>query len=192
MNNIFLSFSGFLLAILFLRESSCSQSTESGSDVIPLKKGNVWIYRDSIIENGKLTSVSLDTLRIESTATFEGVTTYLFNDGKELMVKGDTIFQLVTQRGGYKFPTKLFFASEEEATFNYAFGGDVMIQRTVSSIPCTANDFKVSKCYRISDGCRGETILGAGVGILREIITDCKSTHDYYSSRTLIATRFQK
>lgn len=158
---------------------------------MPLKQGNEWIYLDSVIEDGKLTAVSFDTLRIESTATFEGTPTYLFSDGKELMVKGDTLFQLVTQRGGYKFPTKMFFASEEATTFNYAFGGDVMIQRTVSAIPCSKNSFEVSKCYRVSDGCRGESIIGAGVGILRETSSDCRSPHEHSSSRPLMETNFR-
>lgn len=191
--NNFFSLSAVLIATLLLRDPSCQEKSSNGNSLLPLKVGNEWIYRDSVVEEGKLVSVVVDTLLIEKTSSFENSTTYLFSDGKEIMQRGDTLFQIVSQRGGYKFPTMLFYPSETESSFNYAFGGDVVIQRTVNRLSaCKKNDFNISRCYKVSDSCSGEILFGYGVGIYREKTTDCSSPSKNYTVKTLIAINFQK
>jgi hypothetical protein len=191
--NNFFSLSVVLISTLLLRDPSCQEKSSGKSSLLPLSVGNTWIYRDSVVEDGKLVSVSNDTLRIEKKSSFENSDTYLFSDGKEIMQRGDTLFQIVSQRGGYKFPTMIFYPSETASSFNYAFGGDVVMQRTVSRLPaCRKNDFNISRCYKVSDSCGGEISFGVGVGVYREKATDCSSPSKNYTIKTLIAVNFQK
>lgn len=187
MNHLFFSAAGIFVAVMFLKEPACRHHSGVGHS-FPLAAGNEWIYRDSVVENGLLISVSFDTLRIEQVSAFEGTTSYVFNDGKEMTLSGDTLFQLVTQRGGHKYATPFFIPSETETSYNYAFGGDVMIQRSVKQLTnCPAVEWQVTKCYLVSDGCRGGMIVGAGVGIIREVMTECRSPKENYTSKTLVA-----
>ncbi|MFI5135822.1 MAG: hypothetical protein ACHQD9_08220, partial [Chitinophagales bacterium] len=156
MIKMFFSLCGIFSSILFLKESSCQTKSSLHNGMLPLAIGNEWIYIDSVTEEGKLISVSNDTLRIEKISSFENATTYLFNDGREMMVRGDTLFQLVLQRGGSKFPTVVFYPSETESSFNYAFGGDVVVQRTVNRMSdCPKSAWSNSKCYKVTDSCHG-------------------------------------
>jgi len=181
------------MIILLTADSTCKKDSPAGSALLPLKLGNEWIYRDSTVEDGNLISTTNDTLRIEKTSSFENSPTYIFSDGKEILQRGDTLFQIVSQRGGYKFATKLFYLSETESSFNYAYGGDVMMQRTVSRLPgCPKNEWGASRCYYVKDGCQGEMTFAVGVGILREKTTQCFSPAKNYSIKTLISVHFSK
>ena len=193
------SFSGILMVILQMNQSSC-QKTKAGSQLlVPLAVGNEWIYLDSVFENGKLISVTNDTDRILNSSTFEGKTTYIFSDGREMLLKGDSLFQIVSQRSGVKFPTPVFLPTETETKFNYAYGGDVVRQQTVALMKdCPIrkdsfgkNSWNSSKCFRITDYCNSETIFGFGVGVLREKKIDCAFSEKNYSIRTLIAVKFK-
>src|ERR1041385_2416609 len=90
-----------LILIVLTTDSKCQKKSAAESILLPLAVGNEWIYRDSTVEDGKLTSVINDTLRIEKISSFENTPTYIFSDGKEIMQRGDTLFQIVLQRGGY-------------------------------------------------------------------------------------------
>jgi len=191
MNKILFSFTGLLIAVINVQHSAC-QKTNSPS-LLPLAIGNEWIYRDSVYENGKLISVTNDTDRITSTSTFEGKITYIFSDGREMLLKDDSLFQLVQQRSRVKFPTPVFLSTETEIKFNYAYGGDVVKQQTVTMMKdCLKNSWNVSKCFRITDNCNSEAIFGYGVGVLREKKVDCTSSGKNYSVRTLITVKFTK
>ena len=191
MSNKFYSFAGFILALFLIKESSCQKTSSATNSLIPLSVGNEWIYRDTVVEDGNIVSVSMDTLRIEKTSSLDNNTTFVLSDGKEIMQRGDTLFQIVSQRGGYKFPTPLFYPSETESSFNYAFGGDVVMRRTVNrNINCPKNEWTITKCYTVKDDCKGETIFMYGLGIYREKITQCASPAKDYTSRTLIKTNF--
>src|SRR6476660_9723525 len=116
------SFSGILMLVLQMNQSSCQKTKADPPSLLPLAVGNEWIYRDSVFENGKLISVTNDTDRILQTSTFERTTTYIFSDGREMLLKGDSLFQLVQQRSRVKFLTPVFLPTETERKFNYAFG----------------------------------------------------------------------
>ena len=185
-------FAGVLLLVLQMNQSSCQKTKAASQSLLPLAMGNEWIYRDSVFENGKLISVMNDTDRIAQASTFEGRTTYIFSDGREMMLKGDSLFQLVRQRSGLKFPTPVFLPTETETKFNYAFGGDVVKQQTVTVIKeCPKNSWSISKCFRITDTCNSEVIFGYGVGVLREKKMDCSSSGKNYSVRTLLRVNFK-
>lgn len=187
------SFSGILLVILQMNQSSCQKTKTGSQPLFPLATGNQWIYRDSVFENGKLILVMNDTDRILKTSIFEGKTTYIFSDGREMLLKGDSLFQLVSQRSGVKFPTPVFLPTETQTKFNYAFGGDVMKQQTVTLMKiCPANSWSVAKCFRITDTCNGEVIFGYGVGVLREKKVDCSSSGKNYSVRILEGVNFNR
>ncbi|HYV90250.1 MAG TPA: hypothetical protein VE978_00635 [Chitinophagales bacterium] len=200
MNGKFFSFTGMLMMVLQMNQSSCQKTKSNSPSLLPLAAGNEWIYRDSVFENGKLISVMDDTDRIASTSTFKGETTYIYSDGREMLLRGDSLFQLVSQRSGVKFPTPVFIPTETETKFNYAFGGDVMKQQTVTMMkdcPIPKDSFgksswSISKCYRITDVCNSETIFGYGVGIVREKKIECFSPEKNYSARTLIKVKFNR
>jgi len=192
MIKLLLSLSGIFISVLFLKEPACQSNSSKESGVLPLAVGNEWIYLDSVTEDGKLVSVSPDTLRIERTSSLENKTTYIFNDGKEMMVRGDTLFQLAMQRGGAKFPTTVFYPSESESSYNYMFGGDVAVQRTVSRMSgCPKNAWNGSKCYRVTDSCHGEIIFIYGIGIYREKLTQCASPAKNFTVKTLVSVKFK-
>lgn len=180
-----------LTSVLLMKEPSCRSSQGEQRGLFPMAFGNEWIYIDSVIENGKLIFVTYDTLRIERVSEFEGKASYIFSDGKEFMQNGDTLFQLVTQRGGFKFLTPYFIATETETAFNYAFGGDVIIQRTVTRESQCPGQWKTGNCYRISDGCRGSMVFLEGTGIINERHTECNSPGSNYTSRTLAQILFK-
>lgn len=185
MNSPLLSFVVLIISMLQIQQSSCQQDSKINKPLLPLAVGNEWIYSDSVFTDGSFASVKNDTDRIVSRSTFEGNPTFTFSDGRELMLKGDSLFQLVRQRTGLKFPTPVFFPVETETTFNYAFGGDVMKQQTVSKMKaCPENSWDASNCYLVTDGCNGERIFGKGTGVIWEKKTDCSSKD--YSVRTLI------
>jgi hypothetical protein len=114
--------------------STTVTTANSSKGFFPLAAGNYWIYRDSTFSNGKLASVSSDTDRIVSESNWNGKKTFILNDQKELLVSGDTLYQLTMQRTGAKFPTPVIIASEKEISYNYLFGGDVVMQKTVSKL----------------------------------------------------------
>lgn len=133
----------------------------------------------------------MDTLVIVGTSNFEGKTTYIFSDGKELLLKGDSLFQVVQQRSAVKFLTPLFLPTETQTTFHYAFGGDVVKQQTVTRMSnCPKTPWKSLKCFRVEDVCHSQFILAYGVGIIREKITDCSTAGKIYTTRTLVAVKF--
>jgi hypothetical protein len=191
MTNTLFSCMALLTSVLLMKEPSCRSPRGEQSGLFPMAFGNEWIYLDSVIENGKLVSVRYDTLRIERTSEFESKASYIFSDGKEFMQNGDTLFQLVTQRGGFKFATPYFIATETETSFNYAFGGDVVIQRTVTRERQCSTQWASGNCYRISDGCRGGLVFLAGTGIISERHTACNSPGSNYTSRTLVHVLFK-
>lgn len=187
------SFAGILMVILQMNQSSCQKTKAGSPSLLPLAVGNEWIYRDSVFEDRKLISVMNDTLRILETAAFEGKTTYIFSDGREMLLKGDSLFQLVRQRNQVKFPTPVFLPTETQVKFNYAFGGDVVKQQTLTALKdCPGNSWNVSKCYRITDHCGSETIFGYGIGVLREKNIDCSSSGKNYSMRILLGMNFKR
>ena len=153
-----------------------------------------------VFENGKLISAVNDTDRVTSTSTFEGKTTYIFSDGREMLLDGDSLFQIVQQRNRVKFPTPVFLPTESEVTFNYAFGGDVVKQQTVRLLkdcPIVKDSYgknsrSITKCFLITDVCKSETIFGYGIGIIREKKIDCFSPGKNYSVRMLIGVKFGK
>ena len=187
MKGMLYSFSGLMLAVLLFRETSCETKVKDAG-LIPLAIGNTWIYLDSVYEEGKLSKVYMDTDRVVKTGKYENFTTYIFNDGDEVMVKGDTLFELVSQRSGMKFPTIMFLPSETKLEYNYAFGGDVVTQRTVMPAEsCPEAISKISRCYTVTDACRSQSIFATGIGFIYEKNTDCFKTDQNYWVRTLIA-----
>ncbi|HUM46969.1 MAG TPA: hypothetical protein PLD84_08575 [Chitinophagales bacterium] len=188
MKGYLFSFTGILLVILLADQSSCNQQAlAAGSAIYPLAAGNYWVYRDSVFTDGSLTTVTNDTDKIVSTADWNGKTTYTFADGKEWYMSGDTIYQLSRQRTGVKFPSPVMMATEKESNFNYVFGGDVVIQKTIVKLPsCSEGKWQPKSCYKIADNCGGYLIVGYGVGIIREKTSECFSGKNNYTSRTLI------
>lgn len=195
MKNKFFSFTGLLIAALLLNETQCQQNSatqnaaapgKSGS-VLPMAVGNQWIYNDSVFLQGKINEIVFDTLTILKTGNQNGKTTFIFSDGKELSQSGDTIFQWVSQRSGMRFPTTLFIKSENELSYNYMFGGDVIMERTVSKMKsCDSKIKEAVNCYVVKDRCNAETIFSEGIGIVRERTTDCFGGEKSYTIRTLI------
>jgi hypothetical protein len=186
-------FAGLLLVVLQMNHSTCQKTKPDSHPLLPLAAGNEWIYVDSTFEKGKLVSVKNDTDRITGTSEFQGKKSWIFSDGRELMLRGDTLFQLVRQRSSVKFPTPLFIATETETKFNYAFGGDVMKQQTVKRLhACPKNPWNTSACYSISDDCGNQIIFGAGVGVMRQVTFDCFSGKENYSVRTLREVNLKK
>ncbi|MBK9729953.1 MAG: hypothetical protein IPO83_01485 [Chitinophagaceae bacterium] len=188
MKGYLFSFTAFFLVLLLADKSSCTQqASATGKGILPLSMGNYWVYRDSVFTDGQLTTVSNDTDKIVSTEDWNGKTTYVFADGKEWFQSGDTIYQLGRQRTGFKFPSPVMMPTEKESNFNYVFGGDVVIQKTiVKLLSCNDAKWKSSTCYKISDSCEGYQIVAYGIGIIREKTSECFSGKNNYSTRTLI------
>ncbi len=179
-------------AVSVLQQTSCGQGAEASAELIPLAVGNEWIYRDSIFENDKLTMIKMDTDRIMSASVFNGGATYHFSDGREVMLSGDTLFELVRQRSGVKFTTPSIIAAETETRFNYAFGGDVLKPRTVKKSICAPNSLGAERCYIMTDDCGNETLIGHGIGIFREKKVQCGALPGDFMIRTLIGLKLKK
>lgn len=188
MNGYLLAITGLLWIILSADQNSCNKhSVAAGGGIVPLAEGNYWIYRDSIFSEGALVSIVNDTDKIVSTAQWNGITTYVFADGREWFLSGDTIYQLSRQRTGVKFPSPVMMPADQESSFNYVFGGDVVIQKTISKLAaCPPVKWQTNTCYRITDHCEGYLIVGYGVGIIREKTSECFSGKNNYTSRNLI------
>ncbi|MBK6483997.1 MAG: hypothetical protein IPG01_12905 [Chitinophagaceae bacterium] len=183
-----------LLMILLLNEKpGCNESaTAVGGSIVPLSKGNYWIYRDSVFTDGALSLVTNDTDKIVSTEDWNGRTVYVFADGKEWFASGDTIFQLGRQRTGAKIASPVMMPVKEESRFNFMYGGDVVIEKTIVNMAtCPESKWKASACYKITDNCEGYWIVGAGIGIIREKTSECFSGKNNYTSRTLIEMKVQ-
>jgi hypothetical protein len=119
MKGYLFSFSAFFLSILLIDQSTCSQQADASSDkggatgIYPLAQGNYWIYRDSIFSDGRFSSIVNDTDKIVSSAEWNGRKTFVFDDGREWFMSGDTIYQLASQRSGFKFPSPVMMPSEK-------------------------------------------------------------------------------
>ncbi len=189
------SISVFFLSVLFLDESSCNRqaAASSGSKgIYPLNVGNYWIYKDSTFTESKFVSIANDTDKIVRAGEWNGRTTFIFDDGREWFSSGDTVYQLGAQRTGAKYPSPVMMVTEKESKFNFLFGGDVLVQKTIEKLPsCPENRWNPSACYKISDSCGGYMINGYGVGILREKKSDCFSNKSNYVIRTLTDVHFQ-
>lgn len=190
MKGYLFSISAFFLSVLLIDESSCNQQASAAAGkrgFFPLAAGNYWIFRDSTFSEGKFVSVSNDTDKIVSVSDWNGKKTFIFQDGKEWYMSGDTVYQLSTQRTGFKFPSPALIASDKGGNFNYVFGGDVVVQKEVEKlVSCPQNQWKSISCYKISDSCNSYQIVGYGVGILHERISECFSGKNNYTTRTLI------
>lgn len=189
MNLYLFSLSAFFLSVFLFNESTCQQqaAAASGKQLFPLAVGNYWVYADSIFSEGRLVSVANDTDKIKSASQWNGRKTFVFSDGKEWFVSGDTVYQLGSQRSGVKISSPVMMASEKESTFNSVFGGDVVVQKKVAKLSaCPDNRWKASACYQVTDRCDGYAIVGYGVGIIREKIVECSTGKENYTSRTLI------
>ena len=183
-----------LLLILLLNEKpSCNQSAPAGGgSLVPMSKGNYWIYRDSVFTDGALSLVTNDTDKIVSTEEWNNKTVYVFADGKEWYTSGDTIYQLGRQRTGAKISSPVMMPVQEESRFNFMFGGDVVIEKTIIKMAaCPEGKFKASACFRITDHCEGYWIVGSGIGIIREKTSECYSGKNNYTTRTLIEMKVQ-
>ena len=187
MSGYLISFSALLL-VLLAEQPSCNQNaTAKGSVIVPLAVGNYWVYRDSVFTDGQLSLVSNDTDKIVSTERWNDKTTFIFNEGKEWFESGDTIYQLGRQRTGTKFPSPVMMAVEKEGTFNYVYGGDVVIQKTIVKLPdCTGGIWNATGCFKIYDSCEGYMIVAYGIGVIREKSSACFAEKNSYSIRTLI------
>ncbi len=129
-------------------------------------------------------AVFADTLKVLEQSRFNNRTTFLLSDGKELMWQGDTLFQIVMQRGGYRFATTYFIRHAEEISFHYAYGGDVVIRRTAEPLKgCLP--YAKAPCYRVSDICTGEMVLAAGIGIVRWRLGHCFAEAETVIVKTL-------
>ncbi len=188
MRGYFFSFSAFFLVMLLTDQSSCHQkATANGSSIVPLSVGNYWIYRDSVFTDGQLTLVTNDTDKIVSTASWNDKTTFIFDEGKEWYQSNDTVYQLSRQRTGVKFPSPVMMVVAQEGTFNYVFGGDVVMQKTIVRLPdCPAGQWHSPACFKISDSCEGYMMISYGIGIIREKSSECFAGSKNYSTRTLI------
>lgn len=187
MSSYLISFCALLVVLLAEQPSCNQQATAKGSVIVPLAVGNYWVYRDSVFTDGQLTLVTNDTDKIVSTEKWNGKTTFIFNEGREWYESGDTIYQLSRQRSGTKFPSPVMMAVEKEATFNYVFGGDVVIQKTIIKLPdCPGGNWNATGCFKIFDSCEGYMIVGYGIGVIREKSSACLAEKSNYSTRTLI------
>lgn len=193
MNNYLFSFTALLLLLLLADRSSCNRTAPGNiKSLVPLAVGNFWVYADSTFTEGRLAAVSNDTDKIVSTGEWNGKTTFVFNDGREWYAGGDTIYQLSRQRTGTKFPSPVMMATETAATFNYVFGGDVVMQKTIEKLQvCPEVKWQSAVCYKITDHCEGYQVVAAGIGMVREKITACFMQKGSYSTRTLIDLHLQ-
>ncbi|MCS6916945.1 MAG: hypothetical protein RMK52_09550 [Chitinophagales bacterium] len=192
--NVFSTLRLILLAAavaLIAQSNRCKPQAGGVSDFFPLAAGNEWIYQDSLWREGQLVSVFFDTLRVTGTNRFEGYPTYLLSDGRELMWRNDTLFQLVFQRSGYRFPTIYFVAGQQMVLFNYAFGGDVVIQRKSERLEVCPKVYGSGKnlCYRISDACGGDLILQQHAGPVYWRVGHCFAEEGSVLTKTLLHFR---
>ena len=195
MKGYFFSIAVFLLPLAISNHSSCQHSASDGSETkttkpdqgfYPLAAGNYWVYTDSAFSGGKLLSVTNDTDKIVSESMWNGKKTYLFDDNREWVGSGDTIYLLTMQRTQVKYPTPMIIAAVN-SSYNYAYGGDVVMQRNVTQLSsCPQNKWGSKTCYRVSDACQGYLVVGTGVGILKERTSDCSSGNANYTIRTLV------
>jgi len=187
MKQMLFSFSGWVLILLLAHDSSCQQKSQTENSLIPLAVGHTWIYRDSIFENGKLKETQMDTVKIISREMFEGTPAYHFSNGKELMLRHDTLYEMTAQRTGIKFPTPIFIATTSEADFNYLLGGDVMMKRKAVKLKQCAFGGETSyECWKVTDQCNAEMIFASGIGEVRSVTGDCSGQHNDYSTHTLV------
>ncbi|MCS6991323.1 MAG: hypothetical protein NZL95_05625 [Chitinophagales bacterium] len=166
----------------------CGSSTTEVASYFPLALSHEWVYVDSVWQQGQLTDVFMDTVRVVKQGAFEKLPTYILSDGRELMWRNDTLFQIVFQRGGYRLPTVYFVAGAPKSVFNYAFGGDVVIQRTSELLDSCPGRFgqKGSSCYRISDACGGDMILQKAIGPVYWRLGHCFAEEGSVLTKTLV------
>jgi hypothetical protein len=165
---------------------ACSSSHNHISVTDKAAKGWKLIYVDSVFENGKLSSLSVDTVRFEEVREFEGRPAIVFSNGNTWIESGDTVFQISRGRGG-EFLSPLYIFSEKPAEFNFVFGGDVVMNRKVEKLGvCEFELADTYTCYRFTDQCGNYSIVARGLGIIRELRFDCNQP-ETYSSKTLLA-----
>lgn len=183
-----------VMAAMIFQANRCHQQTAGTTGVFPLATGNVWIYVDTLWQEGRVIQVFFDTLTVTAQQSFEGRPTYLLSDGRELMWRNDTLFQIVQQRGGYRFATIYFVAREQPVVFNYAFGGDVVIQRTAERLSECIRYYGNEKaaCYRISDACGGDMILQVGVGVVYWRAGRCFAEEGSVLTKTLVKSSIRR
>jgi len=172
-------------ACFFANAPSCRQAAPAHT-FFPLGVGNYWIYRDSLFEDGHLSTVTIDTLRVDSEITWKGRKTFMLSDNRQWYESGDTVYQLGFQRTGVQFPTAIMMPSDTPSTFNFIFGGDVVMTATVTKIVCSDSKWNASSCYKISDNCGAYLVEAYGIGIIRQLLKPCSSAHQQYTTRTLM------
>jgi hypothetical protein len=195
MKGYFFSIAVFLLPLAISNHSSVSIRRQMVPKLKPRNQtrvftrslpGNYWVYTDSAFSGGKLLSVTNDTDKIVSESMWNGKKTYLFDDNREWVGSGDTIYLLTMQRTQVKYPTPMIIAAAN-SSYNYAYGGDVVMQRNVTQLSsCPQNKWGSKSATKSLMPCQGYLVVGAGVGILKERTMDCSSGNENYTIRTLV------
>lgn len=158
----------FFYSILFFLVSHVmvfSQTTKSNvqnTALLPLKKGNYWVYSSS------LTPDKRDTIKILKTKIIGSDTAYYFKQSL-MMVKNDTIFEFQPQRNGNPAANVQYFPSEVDMNYTILVGGDAAAGRSVKKlkVPYKLSGKEYLNCYEFTDRLFNKiTIFSAGIGII--------------------------
>jgi hypothetical protein len=151
-----------LLVIHLMVFAQIPKSNPRNTCLLPLKKGNYWVYSSSQEPDKR------DTIKIARTKIIGVDTCYYFKQSL-MLVKNDTVFEFQPQRNGNPVASVQYFPSEVDMNYTILVGGDAMAGRSVKKLktPYNVNGKEYSDCYEFSDKLFNKTtIFAAGVGII--------------------------
>jgi hypothetical protein len=152
----------FFLVIHLLTLAQLPKSNVRNSSLLPLKKGNYWVYSSSQAPDKR------DTIKITRTKIIGSDTCYYFKQSL-MLVKHDTVFEFQLQGNGNAVASVQYFPAEVDMNFTIPVGGDAMAGRSVKKlkIPYKVNGKEYLNCYEFSDKLFNKTtIFATGVGII--------------------------
>jgi hypothetical protein len=153
-----------LLCIPFALFAQTKNPSKSGSQFIPLKVGNYWVYSSSRHPDKK------DTVKVTGKKVIGSDTAFVI--GETLwMERNDTIYDFQTQRTRVSFPCPQYFPSEEEKEYGIMYWGDAAGFRIVRKLedPYTVNGKEYFNCYEFKTKIQSGfsyTTISYGIGII--------------------------
>jgi hypothetical protein len=135
---------------------------KAGLALLPLKKGNYWIYANAAHPEKK------DTVFVTGLELIGKDTVYLYG-GKPMMERGDTVFEFQSQRRGNAFPTVQYVPSARTQTYSILIGGDAKGERKVTKLeePYKSHVKLYHHCFKFEDGLE-TLIFSKGIGVIEQ------------------------
>jgi hypothetical protein len=157
-----------LLASSFVLRAQVEKNNKKNSSLLPLKKGNYWIYASSQSPDKR------DTIKITK-AKIVGIDTAYYYNQALLMVKNDTVFEIQPQLNGSGTTMVEYFSSDTDMNYRILVGGDAWAGRSVKKLkePYKVNGKEYVNCYEFTDKLFSKsTVFSKGVGIIEMRYSD--------------------